>query len=452
MAESKAVAKSIYKNMTEGKIWKQILLFSLPIFCSSVLQQIYNMVDVWFVGNYVGSNAIAAIGGATTTFINMTISLFNGFSSAITVIIGQKFGGGKKKEIIRVIQNALLIGAAVGVLMSIVCIAAAPWILKMCNVPAEVMDMAVTYLRIYFLGSAVVFLYNIGSGILRAMGDSKRTLYVLLLCCLLNIVGDWLLVTVLGFGVAGAATATVIAQTISACVTLYLLLNKKSEFTFQLSEIRPNGKIQKKIFSMAVPCSVQNMLYSVANLIFQTAVNGYGASAVAAVSIYNKADMVCWAAAEAFSLALTTIVAQNYGAGKKERIRKSVWMGIALAAAVEVTFTVILMAGSGWYFRFFTDDTAVITSGIHIAQTVAPLFVTYVPLQILEGAIRGTGRTFGPMIITFLGICFLRIAWVLGVGIVTPGNFQMVLYNYPVTWITTSLVFVIYYIKVAGKL
>ncbi len=444
---SRSGREPAWRNMTEGKIWKQILLFSLPLFCSSVLQQIYNMVDVWFVGNYVGSNAIAAIGGATTTCINMSISLFNGFSSAIAVIIGQKFGAGRKNEVIRVIQNALIISTGVGVVLSFFCVAAAPWILKMCNVPAEVMDMAVSYLQIYFGGSAAVFLYNVGAGILRAMGDSRRTLYVLMLCCLINVVGDWIAVTVLGLGVTGAAAATVAAQCISAFVTLYLLLNRKSEFTFPLSSVRPDGKIQKSIVRMAVPCSAQNMLYSVANLIFQTAVNGYGAAAVAAVSLYNRADMVCWWAAESFSLALTTVVAQNYGAGKKERIRQSVHIGLFLAAIAEILFTVILMAGGNWYFSFFTDNREVIEAGVHIVWIVAPFYITYVLLQILGGMLRGIGDTFGPMVITLLGICALRIAWVLGVGTVAPGDFQMVLYNYPVTWITTSAVFVIYYIK-----
>ena len=431
--------------MTEGKLWKQILMFSLPIFGASVLQQVYNMVDVWYVGHYVGADAIAAIGGATTSFILLNIALFNGFSTAITVLIGQTYGSGQSRKVIPIIQNAIVICLALGIILCGIIQMIAPHMLRMCSVPEEVMDMAVTYLRIYFSGTISVFLYNVGAGILRALGDSRHTLYVLGMCCIINVIADALFVGKLQMGVAGAAAATVLAQTISALATLYLLLNKKSEFTFQLRSIRPAAGIQKTIIRLAIPCSIQSMFYSAANLIFQSVINSYGTAAVASVSIYNKADMVCWWAAESFGIALTTIVAQNYGAGKRERVRQSVRLGLALAVVTEIVFAILFMAEAEWYFSFFTDDQSVINAGVWITRKIAPFFVTYVFLQIFSGAIKGTGKTAAPMIITFLGICVLRIVWVLSVHLIKPGDFMLVLYNYPVTWITTSTVFVIYY-------
>lgn len=426
-------------------LWKQILMFSLPIFGASVLQQVYNMVDVWYVGHYVGADAIAAIGGATTSFILLNIALFNGFSTAVTVLIGQAYGSGQSKKVIPIMQNAIIICLTLGIVLCGVIQMIAPHILRLCSVPEEVMDMAVTYLRIYFAGTISVFLYNVGAGILRALGDSRHTLYVLGMCCMVNVIADALFVGKLQMGVAGAAVATVIAQTISAVATLYLLLNKKSEFSFTLRNIRPNAGLCKKIVRMAVPCSVQSMFYSAANLIFQSVINSYGTAAVASVSIYNKADMVCWWAAESFGIALTTIVAQNYGAGKRERVRQSVRLGLVLAVVTELVFAIIFMAGAEWYFSFFTDEQSVINAGVWITRKIAPFFVTYVFLQIFGGVIKGTGKTVAPMIITFLGICVLRIVWVLGVHLMKPDDFMLVLYNYPVTWITTSTVFVVYY-------
>ena len=256
--------------MTEGRLWQQILLFSLPIFGASVLQQVYNMVDVWYVGHYVGADAIAAIGGATTSFILLNIALFNGFSTAVTVLIGQTYGSGQSKKVIPIIQNAIVICLILGIVLCGIIQIIAPHVLRLCSVPEEVMGMAVTYLRIYFSGTVSVFLYNVGAGILRALGDSRHTLYVLGMCCIINVIADALFVGRLQLGVAGAAVATVIAQTVSAVVTLYLLLNKKSEFTFALHSIRVDGGIQKTIIRMAVPCSIQSMFYSAANLIFQS--------------------------------------------------------------------------------------------------------------------------------------------------------------------------------------
>lgn len=440
-----AVKKTNFTNMTEGRLWQQILLFSLPIFGASVLQQVYNMVDVWYVGHYVGADAIAAIGGATTSFILLNIALFNGFSTAVTVLIGQTYGSGQSKKVIPIIQNAIVICLILGIVLCGIIQIIAPHVLRLCSVPEEVMGMAVTYLRIYFSGTVSVFLYNVGAGILRALGDSRHTLYVLGMCCIINVIADALFVGRLQLGVAGAAVATVIAQTVSAVVTLYLLLNKKSEFTFALHSIRVDGGIQKTIIRMAVPCSIQSMFYSAANLIFQSVINSYGTAAVASVSIYNKADMVCWWAAESFGIALTTVVAQNYGAGKKARVRESVRLGLVLAVITEIVFAILFMAGAEWYFSFFTQEQSVIDAGVWITRKIAPFFVTYVFLQIFSGAVKGTGKTVAPMVITFLGICVLRIVWVLGVHWMKPDDFLLVLYNYPVTWITTSTVFVIYY-------
>lgn len=431
--------------MTEGVIWKQLLYFTLPIFFASVFQQVYNMVDVWFIGNFVGTEAVAATGGTTGSFINLTIALFNGFSSAITIIIGQLYGMENKKEIRRVIQNALIFCVAVGGLLSILCVAATPALLRICNLPEEIMEIAVRYLRVYFCGTIFVFSYNVTSGMLRAIGDSRTPLLVLGICCAINIFGDWLLVVVFRQGVAGAAIATIVSQGISVCLNLYILLRVKKEFRSDGERFRLQRKILRKFLVLGVPCGVQNMMYSVANLIMQSVINRFGTDFIAAFSIYSKADMVCWYAVEAFGLALTTFSAQNYSVGKIRRIRTGTRLGVIFAALSELIFSGSLLLFARVFFRAFTKDADVIAIGLHIVHIIVPFYVTYTLIDTLAGTIRGMGQTVIPMILTFTGICVLRVSWVIAADFLHTGYAQ-VLYNYPFTWILTSTMFAVYYI------
>lgn len=432
-------------DLTTGILWKQILIFSVPIFLSSVLQQFYNMIDVWFLGNFVGTDAVAAAGGATGSFIALCISLFNGFSASVTIVIGHLFGSGKRDAIRNVIYNTVLLCMILGAVIGGVCIGITPTVLSACDVQEEIMGMAVSYLQIYFLGTIPMFIYNLTSGMLRAMGDSRTPLFVLGLGCVLNIIGDAFTMLVLSWGIEGAAVATIFAQTVSALVNLYLLLHRsKTETGLAGTKFRLDLHVMKRIICLGVPCGVQNMMYSFANLILQSAVNQFGTDAVAAMSIYSRADSICWWAVESFGVALTTVVAQNYGAGKNERVIKGTRLAIMFAILTEAVFSLLYLVGARWYFRFFTDNEEVIQIGIRIVYEIVPFFVTYSFIDTLAGTIKGLGKTVEPMVITFIGICLLRVAWVLAVRNL-EGSFSQVLRNYPVTWITTSIMFLIYY-------
>lgn len=438
------------RDLTTGVIWKQLLIFSVPIFLSSVLQQFYNMIDVWFLGNFVGTDAVAAAGGVAGSFINICIALFNGFSASVTIIIGQLFGYGKKTALRNVICNAVFFGAVTGIILGGVCIGFTPFVLRTCGVQEEIMDMAVSYLRIYFIGTVPMFLYNMASGMLRAMGDSRTPLYVLILGCVVNIVGDIGAIQGMGLGIEGAALATIFAQTVSAAASLYVLFsrtkeNGKTSYGFHL-----DMPAVKRIFSLGVPCGIQNMAYSFANLILQSAINQFGTDTVAAMSVFCRADSICWAAAEAYGLALTTFAAQNYGAGKFRRMAEGTKVAVIGALITEAVFSVIYLSGARWYFGFFTDNEDVIHIGIRIVWTIVPFYVTYCFIDTLAGTIKGIGRTLEPMIITFSGVCVLRIVWVIAVQ-KTGGNFTQILHNYPVTWMTTSMLFIVYTIFIWKK-
>lgn len=438
--------KARFTDITEGNILKQLIAFFIPVFLSSIFQQVYNMVDIWFVGNYVGADAIAAVGGSTGILINLMLGCFNGFASAVTVLIAQLFGSKTYEEIKQIICNSLLICIIAGGIIGGLGVMCSGQILTFLGVPEEIRGMAGTYVEIYFAGIIAVFVYNVSAGMLRALGDSRRPLYVLIFCCLANIALDALFIIGFDMGMRGASIATVCAQCASALCNLYFLLNHKSSCHIALREIRISPGVLKRIAMIGVPAAIQSMAYSIANLIMQSKINQFGTDTVAAVSVYNKIDMVCWWATTAFGYALTTFVGQNYGAGKMERIKKGVRICLVLSFFTEIAFSVLLILNAERYFMLFTDDADVIAIGVSIVYHITPFYVTYIFIDPLVGAIKGTGNTLIPMVITFIGVCVLRITWVEAVDLM-HGSFFEIMYNYPFTWMVTSFLFLIYYLS-----
>lgn len=433
------------KNMTEGSLGRLLIGFTVPIFLSSVLQQFYNMIDVWFLGNYVSTTAVAAAGGVSGSFIAICISLFNGFSAAVTIVIGQLIGRGGQREVRNVILNTVLLGVVLGGVMSVVCIGITPAVLRICGVQDDILDMAISYLRIYFLGLISMFVYNLSSGMMRAIGDSRTPLYVLGLGCVLNIIGDAFTMLVLGWGIEGAAIATILAETGTALTNLYILLwHRSARAESTGSGFRLDLQVMSRIVALGVPCGVQNMMYTLANLILQSSINRYGTDTIAAQSIFSKADSICWWAIESYGVALTTIAAHNYGAGHKERVRKVTRLAVIYALITEIVFSGSFFLGAELYFGMFTRDERVIRIGIQMAHQIAPFYIASIFIDTLSGTIKGIGRTVEPMIITFAGICLLRVIWVMGVQI-HDGSYAMLLWNYPATWTVTSIMFLIYY-------
>ena len=433
-------------GITEGVIWKQLLIFFFPIILGTFFQQLYNTVDAVVVGQFVGKEALAAVGGPTGVIINLLVGFFVGLSSGATVIISQYYGAQQDEQVSRAVHTAIALAVAAGAVMMAVGLLFAPWALGVIDTPAEIMGNAVTYLRIYFLGMIPSLIYNMGAGILRAVGDSRRPLYFLICGCLVNIVLDLLFVLVFHMGVAGAAIATIISQAVSAVLVVFTLVRTTQSYRLFWKKIRFSWDMLKRIVTIGLPAGLQSVMYSFSVILIQSHINTFGTDTVAAWTAYGKIDAIFWMAMDAFGVSITTFVGQNFGARKYDRIHKSVKVCLGMAMGVTIVMSVLLFFFSQYIYRIFTQDQEVIAKGIEILQLLVPFWFTYVSIAVLAGAARGAGDAIIPMIMTCVGVCVLRILWLFTVVPLRP-TLQTVLLSFPITWAVTSVIFIIYYLQ-----
>lgn len=437
--------KETINPILEGPIARQILLFFFPIVFGTFFQQLYNTVDTIIVGRSLGTDALASVGGSAAQIISLVIGFFTGLAAGSGVIIAQVFGASDRRRLSEGIHTAYAYALIGSLLFTIVGFLSSPAILSAMNTPAELMTDSVLYLRIYFAGIVFVFIFNIGSGILRALGDAKRPLYALIICCFVNILLDILLVIVIPMGVAGAALATMLSQAISAVmVTVYLI---RSPFGVQLDlkKIRCHRSSLRSQLYVGVPDGLQSVMYAFANLVIQAAVNGYGSQAVAAWAAEAKIEAFFWMVSGAYCVSTTTFVGQNYGAGKYDRIIKGTRICLFLHQLTSVVISLIFFVFARELMSIFSSDPEVIRIGIFVLRTIAPFYALFSFVEILASTLRGMGDVIIPMLLTFFGVCALRMVWTL---LVLPHYPQMLTLtaNYPITWITTSILFITYYL------
>ena len=432
-------------GITEGIIWKQLLFFFFPILVGTFFQQLYNTIDAIIVGQYVGKEALAAV-GSTGSLINLLVGFFVGLSSGATVIIAQFFGARDDESVSKAVHTSIALSIVGGAIIMVVGIIFAPSCLKAMGVPSDIMHYAVDYTRIYFIGMIASLIYNMGSGILRAIGDSKRPLYFLIISCFVNIFLDALFVIVFKMNVVGVGIATVISQIVSAILTMMVLMRTSQSYKLYLRRIRFYREILNRIITIGLPAGLQSVMYSVSNIIIQSNINAFGTDTIAAWAAYGKIDSLFWMAMGAFGVSITTFVGQNFGAKKFDRVKKSVVVCLKMAMGVSIALSVILFFFGGTFSQLFTSDAAVINKSSEIIRFLTPFYFTYVCVEILSGAIRGTGESLKPMILTCLGICVLRVVWILVIVPLYP-SFTMVTVSYPVTWAATSILFIIYYVR-----
>ena len=433
-------------QITGGVIWKQLLVFFFPILLGTFFQQLYNTADAIIVGKFVGKEALAAVGGATGNLINLVVGFFVGLSSGATVIISQFFGGRRDQEVSHAVHTAVALALAGGLLLTVLGIAFSPAILRMMGTPDEVMGYAVTYIRIYFAGMIPSLIYNIGSGILRAVGDSRRPLFFLICACMVNILLDILLVVGLEMGVAGAALATILSQTVSAVLVVVTLCRAPFSYRLEIKKIRFYKSLLDRIVQIGFPAGLQSVMYSISNVIIQASINTFGTDVLAAWTAYGKMDGLFWMTVSAFGVAITTFVGQNFGAGQYDRVKKSVRVCLGMAMGATVLLSAFLLLLGKPLFGMFTDDPEVISQGLSMLRLLVPTYFTYVSIEVLSGAVRGAGDSLIPTLMTLTGVCLLRIVWVMGVA---PAYHSMpvVLLSYPITWSVTSVMFLVYYHK-----
>lgn len=433
-------------GITEGIIWKQLLIFFFPILFGTFFQQLYNTVDAIVVGNFVGTEALAAVGGATGTIINLLIGFFVGLSSGATVIISQFYGARDGQNVSRAVHTAIAMSLIIGVIFMIVGLAFSSTALEAMGTPENVLPLANTYISVYFGGILFTVFYNVGSAILRAVGDSRRPLYFLIVCCLVNVVLDLLFVAVFRMGVFGVAIATMLSQAISAVLIIITLMRTQDCYRLFLKEIRIDMGLLGNIIRIGLPAGLQSVMYNVSNIIVQTSINVFGTVTIAAWTAFGKIDGMFWMIMSAFGVSITTFVGQNFGARKYDRIHKSARICIVMAMGLSVFMSVMLHLFGGSVLRLFTQDTQVITIGLEIMGVIMPLYFTYICVEILSGTMRGVGDSLIPMLMTAVGTCVLRIVWIL-TAVPVWHDIKTVAFSYPLTWAVTSVLFIIYYLQ-----
>lgn len=430
--------------MLEGSVVQPIFYFFIPILFGSLFQQLYNTVDAIVVGNFVGKEALGAVGGSTGTVINLLVGFVVGLASGATVVIAQYYGNREEEGVKNGVYSSMFLAIVLGFLLMAVGIWFTPQILDLLNVPDSIMKYSVTYMRIFLTGMIPSLIYNNGSGILRAVGDSKRPLYFLVAACLANIVLDILFVVVFHWGVAGVAIATTLAQVLSCALTLYVLGRSTDIYAFHLSKLHFDAPTLLRIIEIGLPVGIQSCLYSVANLFIQASVNSYGTDTVAAYTAFGKIDALFWNTSAALGQAVLTFCGQNFGAGKVDRVKKGIHIGCLMYVAGASLISLICYFGGGILYRMFTQDTEVIRIGIELLQFLCPFWGTFVFVEIMSSSIRACGDSLVPMIITALGIGAFRIIWIL---FYPNATLYTVLLCYPISWIATSVLFLGYYIQ-----
>lgn len=431
-------------QITEGVIWKQLLFFFFPILLGTLFQQLYNTADTVVVGRFVGTQALAAVGGSTGQIVNLVVNFFVGLASGATVISARYYGARDRIKLNNALHTAIALSIVGGIVTGIAGILLTPSLLKMMNTPADVIEGSTMYLRIYFAGIIFVFVYNIGSGILRAVGDSKRPLYFLIVCCFLNIFLDILFVVYLKLGVKGAAFATVISQAVSALLVILSLTKSVDIYRLRPNKIRFYKSLLIAIITIGLPAGLQSVMYGISNIIIQTSLNSLGTETVAAHTAFAKIDAIYWMISGAFSVSIITFIGQNYGARKFDRMKKSIKVCLLMDLIASLLLTTVMLLAGPYLLRLFTSDQEVIEIGMQIIHIIAPSYALFIFIEILSSSLRGMGNVVVPMLMTCGGVCVLRILWIF-IFARTHLSVTTILMSYPISWGFTAVLFIIYF-------
>ena len=433
------------KNLTEGRPLNLLFFFALPMVAGNLFQQLYNAVDSVVVGNYIGAQALAAV-GSSAPVINLLVSFFMGLAVGAGVIISRYFGARKKEELHIAVHTSLALTFAAGLVMTLIGVLISPYVLQWVGTPSDVMDSSVLYLRIYFLGILSVMVYNMGSGILRAVGDSRNPLYFLIVSSVTNIILDMLFVIVFHMGIAGVGWATLIAQTISAVLTMLLLMRTKEEYQVKLKHIRFHKHMLYEIVRLGLPSGLQNAIVSFSNVIVQSNINAFGSLAMAGCGSYTKIDGFAILPVMSYSMALTTFTGQNMGAKKYDRVKQGAKTGILMSVITIVCISALLLILGPNVLAIFSSDPTVINYGLYMMHVLAPGYIFLAISHAFNGIIRGAGITTVPMIVMVTCWCGLRMAWIL-TSVPLFHDIGVVFMGWPLTWVASALWLFLYYRK-----
>ncbi|MDO5725033.1 MAG: MATE family efflux transporter [Tissierellia bacterium] len=436
--------KTVKTNqITEGPLLETFVKYFIPILLGSILQQSYSFVDALIIGNFAGAKALAAIDSPYAT-IKLLINTFIALSSGSAIVIAQLYGAKDEENVSKTINAIFLFSIFGGIIISAIGIIFAKRFSYIMLIPDDIFQMSVDYLRIYFAGSVFVFVYNMAAGSLRALGDSKRPFYYLIVSSGLNIILDLVFVAKFRMGVKGAALATIISQAFSAALVIYRMRNQFNYFRFDNFHFASSKANLFDSLKLGFPMAMQSILFSVANIYMQRGINSFGSESIAGWSICGKSDFLIWTLSETMGLAVLTFVAQNYGAKKFDRMKQSLKYGLFISVLTVGSISAILYLFIDKIAHLFTDNNRAIHYSINLMRTVAPFYIFYGIGEVYSGAIKGRGQTFMPMIMTLIGTCLFRIIWIL-INMPKNANLYKIIFGYPLSWIiTATLMFILY--------
>ena len=431
------------EGITEGVIWKQLLIFFVPILVGTFFQQLYNTVDAVIVGRFAGKEALSSVGGSSCQLLNLVVGFFTGLSAGATVIISQYFGARKQKELQEALHTAYAFAVAFGILVGVLGLLSADWILKRMNTPAELMRDSTLYVRVYFAGLVFVLVYNMGAAILRAIGDSRRPLYYLIVCCVINIILDLALVLGLKMGVLGVAVATLISQGVSAVLVTQALMFRTEGLKLIPNNIRFHKKMLIMMLAIGFSTGIQSCMYNISNVIIQATLNGFGVDTMAAWAAFGKIDSIVWMINNAFGISATTFVGQNFGAGKWDRVRRGTRDCLFMTLGALMLLSVFIVCVGKYLFGIFTNDAEVISIGLRMVRVISPTYWVFAFIEIYSASLRAQGSVLVTTLMTMTGVCILRAIWVM--LIVPGGTLEQVIACYPITWVVTAASMILYY-------
>ena len=424
-------------DLTQGSIGKGILVFLLPLLASTLIQQLYNTVDLIFVGKFCSTEATAAI-GASSLIITCLIGFFNGMAVGTNVVAAHIYGKQDKKGLKNVIQTVFMIGLIGGLIVTILGIYFAPIFLKYMNTPQSILDLAVKYLRIYTLSMISVVIYNLLCGILRAIGDSKSPMMFQIFGGIVNIIADFIFIVILKMDVQGAAIATLLSQTLTAILTIRYFYKRKEEPKLHFTMNIFDQEIFKKILMIGIPAGVQSIVITLSNIIIQSQINSFGVDAIAAFTSYFKIELILYLPIIVLGQALVSFVGQNYGAKQYDRINKGVKYSMVVSVIITMVVSTLMIINSDCVFAIFTSNVDVMKYGKEIVSITFPFYFLYAILECLSSQVRGRGISIPPMIITLFSFCGVRIIFLI-VLLIKNNSISSIALTYPISWLSAVI-------------
>ena len=432
--------------LTEGTIWKQLLLFFLPIAAGTCIQQLYNTVDGLIVGRFVGTSALAAVGGSSAQIINLLIGFFVAATAGSAVVIAQIYGAGRTQDVQNAAGNAIAVFGLIGCVLAVSGLIASPAMLKLLQTPADTLDGASLYLRIYFVGVPFILILNMESNMLRSVGDSMGPFLFMVAGCITNIILDLVFVILFGWGVAGVAIATVISQIVNMGLLTLRLLRTKERYRLSFRNLKLNGVYLANMMRLGIPSGFQASMYAVSNMVIQVGVNSLGTVVVASWAMTSKTDGIYWAVSNAMGAAITSFIGQNLGAGRRDRAKECVKQSLILHGAITIGLSALILLLGKPLLHILTSDEAVVETTYLMMLYFVPFYFLWTAIEVLSAVLRGAGDTLRSFIIISLGICIFRIIW-MGTLFLHYHTLGVLCMSYAASWLVTDIAMILYYLK-----